>query len=117
MNDAQLSEEAIDKQVIQDILVRIGELRKVGWTRAAIARELDLSPDTLGKWKKGHRTPSLPMLYLEKLNNLVGKKPPKKKQYEAKLTANRAKKAKKLGSKGLTKPPSPPENKNILDVS
>ena len=38
------------------------EMEKGGWTRSSLAREIEVSPSTIGRMVAGHTQPTLPML-------------------------------------------------------
>ena len=48
---------------------------------ASIARALGITSDAIGKWKRNQRYPKPDKPIINSLNELVTKKPPKKKLY------------------------------------
>lgn len=59
-----------------------GQLQEKGWTLAAIADELEVTPNAVEKWKAGDRNADNPksmLIILDKL--LLRKRVPKKKRY------------------------------------
>lgn len=65
-----------------EIQTKIAQLVERGWTLAAIADELGVTPDTVELWKAGKRNPTNVkgiMLMLDKV--LEKKRIPKKKRY------------------------------------
>ena len=65
------------------IQAAIKGLQDKGWTLAAIARELDVTPNAVEKWKAGHREPQNAKLVLGALNSLASRKyVPKRRVYE-----------------------------------
>jgi transcriptional regulator with XRE-family HTH domain len=67
---------------MNDIQTRIANLEKAGWTLAAMARAVGVTPDTVGKWKRAERFPKPAKPIITILDGLLKKKPPKKKLYE-----------------------------------
>jgi transcriptional regulator with XRE-family HTH domain len=68
-------------QLVNDIQTRIANLEKLGWTLAATARAIGVTPDTVGKWKRAERYPKPAKPIITVLDGLQKKKPPKKKLY------------------------------------
>jgi transcriptional regulator with XRE-family HTH domain len=66
---------------MSDIQIKLAELKDKKWTYAAIADEFGLTSDTIEKWKSGMRTPHGEKLIIDKLNQLIKKKPPKQRRY------------------------------------
>jgi transcriptional regulator with XRE-family HTH domain len=66
---------------MNDIQTRIDSLEKLGWTLAAMARAIGVTPDTVGKWKRAERYPKPAKPILAVLDALLKRKPPKKKVY------------------------------------
>ncbi len=64
-----------------EVQKRITQLEDKGWTLASIGRELDVTEDAVGKWKRDERHPRTEKLVLDALVQLMKKKPPKKKLY------------------------------------
>jgi len=61
---------------------KIALLEDKGWVPSSIARELHVTRDAVGKWKRGERYPSTDTLVLEALDRLLKRKhAPKKKLY------------------------------------
>lgn len=64
------------------VQAKIGQLQDKGWTLAALADELDVTPNAVEKWKSGDRNPSNTKAVLISLNQLVKRKRiPKKRRY------------------------------------
>ena len=60
----------------------IAQLRSKGWTLAAVADELGVAANTLGRWQAGSRHPSNPVPVVELLRRLLGRRRvPKQKRY------------------------------------
>ncbi len=57
----------------------LANLRAKGWTNAAIADEIGVYVSSVDKWQSGERNTSQSHLIL--LNQLLRKKPPKKRRY------------------------------------
>lgn len=66
---------------VNEMQTRIAELEEIGWTLAAIARAVGVTPDAVGKWKRGERYPKPDKPILAALDVLTKKKPPKKRMY------------------------------------
>jgi transcriptional regulator len=65
-----------------EIQVRISQLAEKGWTLAAIAGELGVTPLTVGLWKAGKRNPTNVKSVLLMLDKILEKKRiPKKRRY------------------------------------
>jgi transcriptional regulator with XRE-family HTH domain len=65
-----------------DIQTRIAQLAEKGWTLAAIADELGVTPDTVELWKAGKRNPTNAKGILLMLDKVIEKKRiPKRKRY------------------------------------
>lgn len=64
-----------------EVQKRIAQLEDKGWTLASIGRELDVTEDAVGKWKRDERYPRTEKLVLDALDQLMKKKPPKKRRY------------------------------------
>lgn len=61
---------------------KIAQLQDKGWTLAALADELDVTPNAVEKWKSGDRNPSNTKAILILLDQLDKRKRiPKKKRY------------------------------------
>lgn len=72
MNDTQMNE----------VQARIAQLQEKGWTLAAIADELEVTPNAVEKWKSGDRHPSNTKAVLALLNQLIKRKRvPKRRRY------------------------------------
>ena len=64
------------------VQLRIVCLQNMGWTLAAIADELSVTPNAVEKWKAGDRIPRLEKPVLDSLDQLAKRKQiPKKKRY------------------------------------
>ena len=71
---------SVDMNAIQEAIT---SLQDKGWTLAAIARELDVTPNAVEKWKAGHREPQNAKLVLGALSSLAFRKHvPKRRVYE-----------------------------------
>jgi transcriptional regulator with XRE-family HTH domain len=67
---------------MNDIQTKLAELESKHWTLAAIADELEVSYNTVQKWKADDRYPSMSKLIIEKLDELLERKRiPKQKRY------------------------------------
>jgi hypothetical protein len=66
---------------MNDIQIKLVELKEKKWTYAAIADEFGLTSDAIEKWKSGSRIPHGEKVILDKLNQLAKKKPPKQRRY------------------------------------
>ncbi len=66
---------------MNEVQSRIISLEENGRTLAAIAREVGVTPDAIGKWKRNERYPRPDKPILTTLDMLLGRKPPKKKLY------------------------------------
>ncbi len=65
-----------------EIQSKIAELTEKGWTLAAIADELGVTPDTVELWKAGKRSPTNAKGILLMLDKVSEKKRiPKRKRY------------------------------------
>jgi transcriptional regulator with XRE-family HTH domain len=65
-----------------DVQARIAQLQEKGWTLAALADELGVTPNAVEKWKAGDRYPRLEKPVLDALDQLLKRKRiPKKKRY------------------------------------
>lgn len=64
-----------------DIQTRLAQLQEKGWTLAAIADELAVTPNAVEKWKAGDRNPSNLKATLAFLAKLLERKriPPKRR--------------------------------------
>ena len=68
--------------IMNDIQTRIAQLEEKGWTLAALADELDITPNAVEKWKAGDRYPSNTKAILSLLDQLAKRKHiPKKRRY------------------------------------
>lgn len=66
--------------VMNEVQTRIAQLQKKGWTLAALASELGVTPNAVEKWNAGQRQPSKATLVL--LDQLLKRKRiPKKRRY------------------------------------
>jgi uncharacterized protein YjcR len=67
---------------MNDIQTKLTELEGKNWTLAAISDELDISYNTVQKWKSGDRYPPIAKLIIEKLDELLERKRiPKQRRY------------------------------------
>lgn len=67
---------------MNEIQNKIAELQEKGWTLAALADELEVTPNAIEKWKAGDRNPSNLKAILNLLDQLNRQKRiPKKKRY------------------------------------
>lgn len=68
--------------IMNDIQTKLAALESKDWTLAAISDELEVSYNTIQKWKAGDRYPPMAKLIIEKLDELIGRKRiPKQKRY------------------------------------
>jgi len=68
--------------IMNDIQIRIAQLEEKGWTLAALADELGITPNAVEKWKAGDRHPSNTKAILLLLDQLAKQKRiPKKRRY------------------------------------
>lgn len=68
--------------IMNDIQTKLTELEGKNWTLAAISDELDISYNTVQKWKSGDRYPPIAKLIIEKLDELLERKRiPKQRRY------------------------------------
>jgi transcriptional regulator with XRE-family HTH domain len=81
---------------MNDIQLGVLHLKELGWTLAAIADELGVTPNAVEKWKAGDRKPHSEKAILIRLEQLGKKKPPKQRRY---AKGNRTKKGSCDGSK------------------
>jgi transcriptional regulator with XRE-family HTH domain len=69
--------------VMNDVQTRIAQLQEKGWTLAALADELGVTPNAVEKWKAGDRYPRLEKPVLDALDRLAKmKRVPKKRRYQ-----------------------------------
>jgi len=68
---------------MNEIQIKLAELKEKTWTYAAIADEFGLTSDTIENWASGNRTPHGNKAILDKLTQLAKKKPPKQRRYAA----------------------------------
>jgi hypothetical protein len=67
---------------LNDIQARIALLQEKGWTLAALADELEVTPNAIEKWKAGDRYPRLEKPVVDALDQLLKRKRiPKKRRY------------------------------------
>ena len=72
---------------MKDIQRKITALQKKGWTLAAIADEVGVTPNAVEKWKAGDRYPANDKAVLSLLDKLAQKKRiPKKRRYTDRRT-------------------------------
>ena len=68
--------------IMNDIQARIAQLEEKGWTLAALADELGITPNAVEKWKAGDRHPSNTKAILLLLDQLARRRRvPKKRRY------------------------------------
>jgi hypothetical protein len=68
--------------LMNGVQLRILCLQELGWTLAAIADELDVTPNAIEKWKAGDRHPRLEKPVIDALDQLTKRKRiPKKRRY------------------------------------
>jgi len=64
------------------VQAKIAQLQDKGWTLAALADELDVTPNAVEKWKSGDRSPSNTKAVLTLIDQLAKRKRiPKKRRY------------------------------------
>ena len=67
---------------MDDIRIKISELMRNGWTRQAIADELDVHRTSIHEWEVGKHAPTHPKLVLAALDSLLERKRiPKQRRY------------------------------------
>ena len=76
---------------MNDIQEKLSELQDKGWTLAAIADELGITPDAVVKWKSGIRYPGMPKPVMLALNPLLKRRVPKQRRYVGTHHLQRAK--------------------------
>ena len=57
--------------IMNEIQTRIAELQEKGWTLAALADELEVTPNAVEKWKAGDRNPSNAKAILLLLDQII----------------------------------------------
>lgn len=68
---------------LNDIQTRLAQLQEKGWTLAALADELGVTPNAVEKWKAGDRYPHLEKPVFDSLDRLTKlKRVPKKRRYQ-----------------------------------
>ena len=68
--------------IMNEIQTKIAQLEGKGWTLAALADELDMTPNAIEKWKAGDRYPSNTKAIFLLLDQLAKRKRvPKKRRY------------------------------------
>ncbi len=71
--------------IMNDIQEKLGQLQNKGWTLAALADEMAVTPNAVEKWKSGDRRPSNTKAVLALLDLLAKRKRiPKKRRYNKK---------------------------------
>jgi len=76
-------ESELDKPQLNEVQQALANLEDLGWTLAAIADELTVTPNAVQKWKAGQRTPRPLKPTLVLLESLAHRKRvPKKRRYE-----------------------------------
>lgn len=70
---------------LNETQTRIAQLQEKGWTLAAIADELEITPNAVEKWKAGDRNPSNIKATLAFLDKLLERKriPPKRRYHKS----------------------------------
>jgi transcriptional regulator with XRE-family HTH domain len=69
--------------VMNEVQKGISELQDKGWTLAALADELEVTPNAVEKWKAGDRNPSNVKAILVLFDQLARRKRiPKKRRYK-----------------------------------
>ena len=65
---------------MNDIQNKLSELQEKGWTLAALADELDITPNAIEKWKAGDRYPNNTKAIIMLLDQIYKRKriPPKR---------------------------------------
>jgi IS30 family transposase len=67
---------------MNDAQTKIAQLQEKGWTLAAIADELEHTPNAIQKWKAGHRNPRNYKAIVALLDRLIKRRRiPKKRRY------------------------------------
>ncbi len=66
---------------MNEIQIRLGILAKQGWTKKAIADELDVTSQAIRYWENGERYPGTAGAVLLALDALAQKKAPPKRRY------------------------------------
>jgi ribosome-binding protein aMBF1 (putative translation factor) len=67
---------------MNDVQAKIVELQDKGWTLAALADELNITPNAVEKWKAGERYPANSKAIFTLLNQLLNQERiPKKRRY------------------------------------
>ncbi len=94
-----LFELSIDKTIrcmvlssnVNDVQTKIADLQEKGWTLAAIADELGVTPNAVEKWKAGDRKPANPKATIAMMCRIVKwKRIPKKRRYKTKSSSSNA---------------------------
>ena len=68
--------------LMNEVQIKIAELQEKGWTLAALADELEVTPNAVEKWKAGDRNPSNVKAIILLLDQISKRKRiPKKKRY------------------------------------
>jgi len=68
--------------VMNGVQEKLGQLQNKGWTLAALADELAITPNAVEKWKSGDRQPNNTKAVLALLDQLAKRKRiPKKRRY------------------------------------
>ena len=68
---------------MNEVQARLAALQEKGWTKAAIADELEVTVNAVVKWKAGHRTPNNRKSILEHMDRLLLKRRvPLKRRYQ-----------------------------------
>jgi len=66
---------------MNEIQIKIEELKNAGWTKQAIADELGVTWQAVQYWLKGERYPQTSKPILIVMDGLLSAKPPKKRRY------------------------------------
>lgn len=67
--------------IMNNVQEKLGQLQNKGWTLAALADELAITPNAVEKWKSGDRQPNNTKAVLALLDQLLKRKriPPKRR--------------------------------------
>ena len=66
---------------MNDVQLKLGELKEQGWSLAALADELGMHWNTVNRWDKGTRYPDNPRPVVMALDALTKRKPPPRRRY------------------------------------
>jgi transcriptional regulator with XRE-family HTH domain len=71
--------------IMNEVQKRIAELQEKGWTLAALADELEVTPNAVEKWKAGDRQPTNAKAIYAMLDKIADRRRiPKKRRYNSK---------------------------------